>query len=119
MKRTLLAVLALLSFSILASAADVTGKWTAEVAGGRGAQTTTFTFKVDGSKLTGSVATQRGDSPITEGKVDGDNISFSQTLSFNGNDITMTYKGVVKGDTIEMTRDGGRGPMTFTAKKTN
>jgi hypothetical protein len=119
MKRLFLTLTALLSLSISAFAADVTGKWTAEIPGGRGPQTTTFNFKVDGSKLSGSVATQRGDAPITEGKVDGDNISFTQTLSFNGNDITMTYKGVVKGDTIELTRDGGRGPVTFTAKKSN
>ncbi len=120
MKRTLLALLALLSFSLIASAADVTGKWTAEIPGGRGPQATTFTFKVDGTTLTGSVGGGRGDNPISEGKVDGDNISFVQALSFNGNDIKITYKGVVKGDTIEFSRDAGRGaPVTFTAKKAN
>jgi len=119
MKRTLLALLAVLCFSIMAFAADVTGKWTAEVPGrGGNAQTTTFTFAVSGTTLTGSVATQRGDQPISDGKIDGDKISFKQNLSFNGNDVTISYTGVVKGDTIEVTRDAGRGgPMTFTAKK--
>ena len=121
MKRTFVALLALLTFSIFAFAADVTGKWTAEVPGGRGPQTTTFTLKADGASLTGSVGTQRGDNPISDGKIDGDNISFSQKLSFNGNDTVITYKGVVKGDTIEFTREvaGRGGPATFTAKKTN
>jgi len=121
MKRTFVALLALLTFSILAFAADATGKWTAEVPGGRGPQTTTFTFKAEGMTLTGSVATQRGDNPISDGKIDGDNISFSQKLSFNGNDTVITYKGVVKGDTIELTREvaGRGGPVTFTAKKAN
>jgi hypothetical protein len=119
MKTTLLALAALLCFSFVATAADVSGKWTADVPGRNGAQTTTFTFKASGAKLEGTVTTQRGDNPISEGKVDGDNISFVQALSFNGNDIKITYKGVVKGDTIEFTREiEGRGnPATFTAKK--
>ena len=42
---------------VAAYAADVTGKWTAQVPG-RGGQTTetTFNFKADGSKLTGTVS---------------------------------------------------------------
>lgn len=113
--------MALMSLSIAAFAADVTGTWTAEVPGrGGNTATTTFTFKVDGSKLTGSVDGGRGGSqPISDGKVDGDNISFAQNLSFGGNDVTISYKGVVKGNTIEMTREvaGRGGPSTFTAKK--
>jgi hypothetical protein len=118
MKTTILAVMALLCSSLAALAADVTGKWTAEVPGrGGNTQTNTFTFKADGAKLEGSVANQRGDTPITEGKVDGDKISFVQVMNFNGNEMKMSYTGVVKGDTIEITRDNGRGPVTFTAKK--
>jgi hypothetical protein len=119
MKTTLLGLMALLCFSYVASAASVDGKWTAEVPGRNGTQTTTFTFKSAGSKLEGTVANQRGDSPIADGKVDGDNISFTQKLSFNGNDVTINYKGVIKGDTIELTREveGRGGPATFTAKK--
>jgi hypothetical protein len=59
----------------------------------------------------------RGDSPISDGKVDGDTITFAQVMNFGGNEMKMTYTGKVKGDTIEFTRDGGRGPATFTAKK--
>ncbi|MEP6713995.1 MAG: hypothetical protein ABJC09_00380 [Terriglobia bacterium] len=120
MKTPLLALLALVSFSFVAAAADVSGKWTAEVPGrGGAAATNTFTFKEAGAKLEGSVTNQRGDSPIADGKVDGDNISFAQVMSFGGNDIKIMYKGVVKGDTIEFTREveGRGGPTTFTAKK--
>jgi opacity protein-like surface antigen len=118
MKRMLLAFTALLCFTFVAAAADVTGKWTAEIPGrGGNTQTTTFTFKADGAKLEGTVANQRGENPISEGKVDGDKVTFAQVMNMNGNDMKMTYTGVVRGDTIELTRDGGRGPATFTAKK--
>ncbi len=114
----LLAFMALLCFTFVAAAADVSGKWTAEIPGrGGNTQTTTFTFKASGAKLDGTVANQRGENPIAEGKVDGDKISFVQVMNFNGNEMKMTYTGVVKGDSIEFTRDNGRGPATFTAKK--
>lgn len=113
-----LALVAFFCLSIAAFAASADGKWTAEVPGrGGNTMTMTFTFKTEGSNLTGTVATQMGENPIQNGKVDGDNISFEQVINFNGNERKLTYKGTVKGDTIEMTREGGRGPQTFTAKK--
>ncbi|MDQ1469184.1 MAG: hypothetical protein QOJ99_664 [Bryobacterales bacterium] len=114
--------MALLCFTLVAAAADVTGKWTAESPGRNGTpQVTTFEFKPEGAKLEGSVTSTRGGNPmttpITDGKVDGDTISFSQTLTMQGNEVKLTYTGKVKGDTIELTREGGRGPQTMTAKK--
>ena len=58
--------MALICFSFAASAASVDGKWTAE--GGRGGPQT-FTFKADGNNVTGTLTTQRGDSPIADGKL--------------------------------------------------
>ena len=66
MKTTLLAVLALVCFTFVASAADATGKWTAEVPGRNGNQTMTFNLTAAGSALTGSVTTARGDAPISD-----------------------------------------------------
>lgn len=118
MKKTFLASLALLVCSLAALAANAAGKWTAEVQGRGGTNTITMNFTVAGDKLTGSVSNPMGELPIENGKVEGDNISFTQTLSFGGTDITLKYTGVVKGDTIEMTRDAGRGPgQKFTARK--
>ena len=106
-------------------AADVNGKWTAEVPGRQGTQTTTFTFKVEGSKLTGTVSGRQGDTEISEGKVSGDDISFLVVREFNGNTIKMAYKGKVAGDEIKFTRTfegaapGGQAPppVEFTAKR--
>ena len=93
-------------FALAASAADVTGKWTAEVPGrGGNMQTNTFVFKADGSKLTGTLSGGRGgDVEITDGKIDGDNISFVVVRSFGGNTVKQLFKGTVSGDTIKFTR---------------
>ncbi len=102
-------------------AADVSGKWTAQVPG-RGGQTreTTFNFKAEGSKLTGTVSGMQGDNPISDGKIDGDNISFTVAVSFGGNDIKFLYKGKVAGEEIKFTRTregGDQPPQEFTAKR--
>lgn len=113
-----LAILLFALGSVAALAADFNGKWTAEVQGRMGTQTLAFDFHVDGSTLTGKITTPRGDTDITDGKVDGDNISFTQKLSFNGNDITINYSGKADGDNIKFTRQVGDRPATeFTAKR--
>src|SRR5215469_2122702 len=115
------ACFAIAAMAALAWAADISGKWVAQVPG-RGGQTreTTFNFKVDGSKLTGTVSGMRGDNPISDGKVSGDDVSFTVKVSFNGNDVTLNYKGKVSGDEIKFTRtvEGGQvPPQEFTAKR--
>src|SRR5215467_7986222 len=104
-------------------AADVNGKWTAQVPGRGGQpQETTFTFKVEGDKLTGTVSGQQGDTPIADGKVSGDEISFTVTRERQGTTIKQLYKGKVAGDEIKFTRstEGGQGDRPaaeFTAKR--
>src|SRR5262249_25498287 len=111
--RTLLSGALVGIFAIAAFAADVTGKWTAEVPGRGGNMTTnTFVLKQDGSKLTGTVDAGRGGpAEITDGKVDGDNISFVVSRTFNDQTFKQSFKGTVSGDSIKFTRtmEGGRG----------
>lgn len=120
MKNKLFATIALMGVFVLgAMAADVAGTYTGEIQGGRGPQKVTMMLAVDGAKVTGTVS-GRGPDPmkIDDGKIDGDTISFTTTMSMNGNEVKMTYTGKVKGDgSIEFTREGGRGPSTFTVKK--
>jgi hypothetical protein len=118
MKTTLLAIMAMLTFSFIASAADATGTWKGETPGRNGNQPITFTLKASGATLTGKVTTAQGDRDIEEGKVDGDNISF--VITQPGRDGTPTkqnWTGKVGAESIEFTRQGGRGPVTITAKK--
>jgi len=87
-----------LAATLVAQAADITGKWTAQVPG-RDGQTreTTFNFKVDGEKLTVTMTGPQGDIALQDGKVAGDQISFTTTLEFGGNSIKLLYKGTVSG----------------------
>jgi hypothetical protein len=105
----------------LAWASDVSGKWTGQVPG-RGGQAveTTFNFKVEGDKLTGTVSGPQGDNPISDGKVTGDELSFAVKASFGGNEFKFLYKGKVAGDEIKFTRTregSDRPPTEFTAKR--
>jgi hypothetical protein len=121
-KRTIFLSLCFLFAAVsLAWAADIDGKWVAQVPG-RDGQTReqTFTFKVEGDKLTGTTSGRQGDTPISDGKISGDEISFTVKISFNGNDVTLLYKGKVAGDEIKITRtrEGGDQPgQEFTAKR--
>lgn len=101
--------------------ADVSGAWTAQVPG-RGGQMQEYTlnFKADGANLTGSIVSPRGESPIENGKISGDEISFTQTLEFGGNQMKFLYKGKVSGNEIKFTREregGQRPPREFTARR--
>ncbi|MCL4401127.1 MAG: hypothetical protein M1436_00485 [Acidobacteria bacterium] len=110
-----------LSLVTVTLAADVTGKWVAQVPG-RNDQTMemTFTLKAEGNSLSGEISSPRGSRPIEEGKISGQEISFSQTLEFNNNKFKFLYKGVVEGNQIKFTREreGGQGrKQEFVAKK--
>ena len=101
--------------AVAAYAADPTGKWTAQVPGRDGTmREMTFTFKVDGEKLTGTIGSARGEMEISDGKVSGDEISFSVTMG----KAKIQYRGKVGETEIKFTqqREGGQ-PREFTAKK--
>jgi hypothetical protein len=89
------------------------GKWQSQFETPIGPANYTFDFKVDGQTLTGTAAGQIGDQPrrepaaIREGKINGQNISFVEILSFQGNDIRIVYTGTIKGDEIQLKREVG------------
>src|SRR2546422_10382282 len=101
--------------------AKVDGKWSAEIAGGRGTQMVTITLKNDGGKLTGTVEGGRGGAiPIEEGTVSGTTIKFKQKQMGRGGEVILNYTGTISGDEIKFSRmqEGGQGmPVEFTAKR--
>ena len=83
----------------------------------------TITLKADGGTLTGTMPAggRGGDTPpppiaITDGKVDGNNISFTVKREMNGNTMVTKYEGVVNGNEMKLKiiRTGQDGTPTST-----
>jgi hypothetical protein len=115
MKFKVLAVVVVLGMiSAAAYAADITGKWVMEMPGmgGGDPMKINYTFKVDGANLTGSTTGMQGEEiPISEGKINGNDISFVVKMDMMGTEMKMKYKGTVAGDeiTLKMEMEGGMG----------
>ncbi len=89
-------------------AADISGKWKGTAEGPNGTLECTFTFKVDGNKLTGETESEMlGNATINDGKIDGDNVSFSINANFQGNEMKLQCKGKVTADQIKLDVDFG------------
>jgi hypothetical protein len=129
-----------LAVAFTAAAADLTGKWVAQIEGRNGTQTMTFDLKADGATLTGTVTGGGGGGgrrggggggnaaaaapaaqPISDGKIDGTKVTFSVKVDRNGNTMVTTYTGTFSGDTLTLkqTRTGRNGEQTtdITAKR--
>jgi len=102
------------------AAADVSGKWKANLETPMGSMEITFNFQVNGEELKGTVTNpQGGEDPIKEGKVKGDEIAFVVTAG-PGGEFTINYKGKLAGDELKLTLAfGDMPPMEMTAKRVN
>ena len=106
-------ILAAFSAALLgpARAADIAGKWHAEFDTQIGLQKYTFEFKVAGDQLTGRAVFEReqakGEVELKDVKLSGNDISFTEPLKFEDQEITITYKGAVSGDEMKLTRQVG------------
>jgi enterochelin esterase-like enzyme len=91
--------------------ADVTGTWKTEFDTQIGLQKYTYTLKQDGTKVTGKasadIAGEKREAELKDGKLDGETLSFVEMLSFQGNEIRITYQGKVAGNEIKFTREVG------------
>ena len=104
MKKTLSAALFVFGLTLVFAGAasaqkSVAGEWDATFNTPGGPQALKLIFNVDGEKLTGTAKRSRGDVALT-GTIKGDDITFSYTIDYNGNPVTVTFTGKVKGDTM-------------------
>jgi hypothetical protein len=96
----------------------VDGNWEMSMQGRQGnTMTQTLTLKTDGNKLSGSIKGQRGETPISDGTVDGDKISFTVTRQTPNGEFKQTFNGTVDGDNIKGTVQMGENSRDWTAKR--
>jgi opacity protein-like surface antigen len=107
LRNTVILTMLAAGLALTAWAADLTGQWTATFNTQIGGQHYTYTFKVDGEKLTGTAKNDRGTIDIANDTIKGDLISFDETLDFNGQTILSKYTDTVSGDSIKLHRKVG------------
>ncbi len=97
-----------------ASSKGVAGKWVAK----NGDNELKLYLKVEGSKLSGTFENTQmpGVIEFKDGKIEGDQISFSYTRQVNGQDFDVKWTGTLSGDELKLKRelagsgmDGGMG----------
>jgi hypothetical protein len=113
--------LATLSFPALA-AEDATGTWKWSSTFNNNTVESTMKLKQEGEKLTGTyIGRNNTESPIEDGMIKGDAVSFKIVREFNGNKFTMKYSGTLSGDIIkgksEFDRDGQAQSRDWEAKR--
>jgi hypothetical protein len=91
----------------------IDGKWNVTVQSPIGAQKSEFTFSSNGATLTGA----QGGTPITDGKVDGDNVSWSAAIT-SPMPMTLSFAGTVTGDSLSGTvKAGNFGAFPFSGSR--
>ena len=81
----------------------------------------TIKLKLEGDKLTGTVAALDMESKIEDARYKDGEVSFKVNREMNGNKFTIKYTGQIKGDTFkgkrELERDGQTNTRDFEAKR--
>jgi hypothetical protein len=101
MHRVVKTVLLIISLAAMASAADITGNWKADLDTPQGKVQVSYAFKQEGEKLTGTW--QVAQSPtveISEGKVTGDKVVF--VVKLEAANMVFTHEGKIAGDEIQL-----------------
>jgi hypothetical protein len=125
-KRLLFVVTMLLAATVSLVAADVTGKWVAETPGRNGGppRQTVFVLKADGAKLTGTFTGGGGrggaavPTEISDGKIDGDKVSFTVKRETPNGPMETKYAGTVSGDELKLKFTMMDQERELTAKRT-
>lgn len=102
MHRVVKTVFLTMIIAVVASAADITGNWKADLETPQGKVQVSYTFKQEGEKLTGTW--QVAQSPtvqISDGKVTGDKVVFVVSMGAGGG-MVFAHEGKIAGDEIQL-----------------
>jgi hypothetical protein len=126
---TFLALLLFAGVQQVQAQVDITGAWEISWETQRGATNTTITFAQEDNAFTGVAQMAAMGRPgggggggareveITDGKIDGNKITFSMAMGMGERSMTFTFTGTVTGDTMEGTMTTARGENPFTGKR--
>jgi len=105
-----------LTIGLNATAVDVTGDWDFTQSSPRGERTSIIHFEQDGNTLIVTMESRQGGEITGKGTLQENTISWTITRNTQRGDFTMTYSGIVKGDTMSgQTQMGERGAMDWSA----
>ena len=112
MKRLWISFFLLTAFAF---GADLTGTWKAVYESPDGMKReTVFHFKVDGTKLTGTLDSKPGGtSKISEGTVSGDEVQFRIVREDGGEDYRVRFRGKLDGKNLNLRLEWNEGEGGF------
>lgn len=97
--------------------ASVAGKWDMSAETPQGTMPVTLVIKLDGKKVTGSLASAQGETPM-EGEFADGKLTMSIVFQGGGGSMNITFNGALKEDgTLAGTFDFGQGEMKWSATR--
>jgi hypothetical protein len=93
------------------------GVWNITVNSPLGPQASSLTLKAEGAVLTGSQSAMGDTRPISSGKIDGNTVSWSNSVT-SPFPMNLEFTGKVEGDSLNgSVKAGGFGSFPFTGKR--
>ena len=112
---TFTSVVALAS-SVLFAQANVAGNWTLDVDSPQGATKVNLVLAVEGEAVTGTIASDMGESKFT-GTLKEGTVTFSFDMAGPQGPLTITTRAAITGDEMKGEMDYGMGVAPFIGKR--
>lgn len=100
-------LIATIAFAAPQGNASVVGAWDITIESPQGTRTSLLVIKQEGDKLTAAMKSERGERPLKSINVTGNDITMVMTIQFQGDEMTITYKGKVESDSMKGDADFG------------
>jgi len=102
--------------AVAAAPAALVGTWELTTETPNGTRTNTLKIKAD---MTGTYTGRDNETPIKDLKVEGNQVTFKSTRTFNDQEVTMEFKGKLEGTSLKGEFTSDRGTRSVTGKKVN
>lgn len=99
-----------------AGEANAAGSWDVEIVSDQGTLTGTMRLSTSGEGFSGSISSEFGDLPVTDGKLSGQDVSFTVSFPFMGN-ASASFTGTLSGDRMTGSAATPVGQIRWTANR--